>query len=117
ADPHSENAVRPILRAAQTLQTEIDGALKELSQLVNRWDDGRRLEWLSRVGILQALLFQQPASSGAISQLSAADFPAHFAAAKELLDYQKQLAHPAHFADLLFDGSQSPVDEVYAQWK
>src|SRR4029078_5409758 len=40
-----------------------------------------------------------------------------FAAADALIDYQKQITHPAHFAELLLDGSQSPVKEVYESWK
>lgn len=35
----------------------------------------------------------------------------------ELNHYHKQLTHKPHFADILFDGNQSPIKEIFSEWK
>ncbi|HEV8050991.1 MAG TPA: HEAT repeat domain-containing protein, partial [Parachlamydiaceae bacterium] len=112
-----EHAVRPTIEMAKSLKIKIDDSFLEVKTLLDRSGGPGRLEFLIHVKTLETLLFQRPVSQGAISQNSLLTMQESFAAADAMMIYQSQLEHPAHFADILMDGTQRPIEDVYGEWR
>ncbi len=114
--PLFEHAVRPTIEMAKSLKKKIDAAFSEVETLLKRPGGPDRLEFLMHEKVLETFLFQRPVSQGAISQKSLLTMQENFAAADAMMIYQSQLEHPAHFVDILMDGTQSPIEAVYEEW-
>lgn len=114
--PLFELTVRPTIEVAKSLKKRIDDAFLEVEALLSQSVRAERLQFLMHVKTLETLLFQKPVSSGAILQKSLLTMQESFAAADEMMIYQSQLQHPAHFIDILMDGTESPLETVYDEW-
>ncbi|NGX59210.1 MAG: hypothetical protein KR126chlam3_00357, partial [Chlamydiae bacterium] len=111
-----DREVKPIAKAAKTLEEAVERAFSELETTLSNPHSGR-LETLLRVKVLETLLFTSPQPGTALGQYSVVGIQGNFAAAQALVDYQKKLSHTAHFADILLAGSESPIDEVTKRWQ
>ncbi|MBA2726802.1 MAG: hypothetical protein H0U49_01335, partial [Parachlamydiaceae bacterium] len=115
-DPRLEKSLRPLISAATALKEKLTKAFVEVQALIEKHPSEGPLELLLHIKVLETLLFQKPSSNGALAQHSILSLQDSFMAADALIAYQKQLSHPAYFAELLLDGSQSPIDKVYESW-
>jgi hypothetical protein len=106
----------PIIMAAEILQEKIQESFLQIESVLKSPKDAGSLKLLMHVKILETFLFQKPSFPGAIAQFSILGLQDSFSALDALMLYQSQLPHQAHFADVLMDGSQSPIEEVFADW-
>ncbi len=111
-----QREVKPVAKAAAALEQSVEKAFAELEALLTNPLSGR-LETLLRVKVLETLLFTSPFSGSSLGQYSVVSIQSNFAAALELIKYQKQLAHTAYFTDILLAGSESPNDVVFKKWR
>ena len=106
--------IGPIIETAKALDEQIDEAFAQVKALLEHPRKEAKLELLFHVKTLKNLL-QNPSVEG-VSKHSVSSYEATFQAAEALISYQSKLNRPAIFADVLMDGTQSPVDEVFEDW-
>lgn len=76
-----------------------------------------RLHPLLHAKVLESLLVTSFQTKKSLSQYSVMDIVPLHKDLKALVDYQKNLSHPAHFADLFMMGSQGVVPESEVEWR
>ncbi|NGX27288.1 MAG: hypothetical protein K940chlam6_01222, partial [Chlamydiae bacterium] len=112
-----QKQVRPIASAANALKQKVEFAFSELETLYSGIKMPGRLESLLRVKVLETLLFAPAKLGTALGQYSVVGMEGNFAAAKAIVEYQKNLPHTAYFADILLAGSQSPNSAIFKKWQ
>lgn len=117
AKPMQAKALNPIINAAQIIEARLAQSFDEIEALLNRPRPFGQMELLLHAKILEALLYQNGEAASGIAQHSVATLTSAFAAANLLVAYQQQLDYPAHFLDLLLDGTQSPIENTFEQWQ
>lgn len=85
------------------------------SALTNNPQD--RLRPLLHVKVIEHLINHAQKADSSLGQYSAIDITPLHKDLKVLVDYQKALPHPAHFADLLMLGSRGVIPAVETEWE
>lgn len=102
------------LRVLKLIESQAIRVFAETRQALSR--EGR-LQPLFHIKALEALIVGNAQSPG-IAQYALADVESIASSAERVLDYQRQLPHPAHFADMLVKGfDQAPMPELSDQWQ
>ncbi|HEV8051349.1 MAG TPA: hypothetical protein VGP47_02560, partial [Parachlamydiaceae bacterium] len=114
-NPLLKKKVKPILASARAVEVKVNEAFSKVEKVLNQPQEPGRMEFLLNVKILETILFQEY-TEGSIGHYSVLNMQESFEAADAIINYQKNLSHPAHFADILMDGSQSPSQEVLEDW-
>lgn len=114
-NPLLNKTVKPIVSAACSVEAKVNQAFEEIDRLLIEQDESKRMELLIQIKILETTFFQESAE-GAIGHYSILNMNEKFEAANALIEYQNHLTHLAHFAELLMDGSQCPVEDTFKDW-
>ncbi|MBA3817071.1 MAG: hypothetical protein H0X29_11250, partial [Parachlamydiaceae bacterium] len=95
---------------------KIEGAFDE-AEAVFATNFQDRLRPLFHVKVIENLLFNIPQAGKSLGRYSAVDIVPLHKDLKILIDYQKALTHPAHFADLLMLGHQGVISATETDWR
>ncbi|MBA3815803.1 MAG: hypothetical protein H0X29_04645, partial [Parachlamydiaceae bacterium] len=98
------------------LLEKIDEAFNE-AEVVFGKNSEERLRPLFYVKVIENLLVKSSRSGSSLSQYSVKDIAPLHKNLNALVDYQKALSHPAHFADLFMFGSQGLVPSAEMEWR
>ncbi|HEV8052074.1 MAG TPA: PEP/pyruvate-binding domain-containing protein [Parachlamydiaceae bacterium] len=113
--PLLKRKIKPIIAAARSVEARVNLAFSEVAGILSQQQESERMGLLFNIKLLETVLFQEHVE-GAIGHYSVLNMQESFDAADAIIAYQKNLSHPANFADVLMDGSHSPVSEVFEDW-
>ena len=114
-NPLLKKKVKPILAAARSVEARVNEAFLKVEKVLNQPQEPGRMEFLFNVKILETILLQEH-TEGSIGHYSVLNMQESFEAADAIIHYQKNLSHPAHFADVLMDGTEGLSREVFEDW-
>lgn len=91
-------------------------AIRAFEETRKAFTVGERLESLFHAKVLETTIMGARVTG--ISQYALADVGSIAASTERLINYQQQLAHPAHFSEMLVQGyDQAPFTEISEQWQ
>jgi Pyruvate phosphate dikinase, AMP/ATP-binding domain len=115
--PFVPKVARETVNILKELDKKLERAFDEAEAAWNRAEPTERLRPLFHAKVLENLLFGIPAKGGSLAQYSIVEAEPLSAQALALIQYQKHLSHPAHFAEILPEGFQVLTKETELLWQ
>ena len=111
--PHS---VHETVRFLEKLQRAVDAAFAETSAQLQHYAAEKRLKPLFNAKALEKVLFDDASAHAGVGRYTLSELEPILEATQAQIDYQKQLQHVAHFADILPAGYQGLSKEAETGW-
>ena len=101
----------------EELDDTLQQAFSEMEAALKGTLEGGRLQPLFHAKVLDTLLFTPPRKDGALATYSVIEVEPVSKGIETLIDYQKQLPHAAHLADIVLDGTAAFTPEKFQSWQ
>jgi hypothetical protein len=111
--PHS---VHETVRFLEKLQRAVDAAFAETHAQLQHYAAEKRLKPLFHAKALEKVLFDDASKHAGVGRYTISELEPILEATQAQIDYQKQLPHAAHFADILPAGYQGLSKEAETSW-